>query len=303
MPQAFSGFQDLPASVRVISRQHKKIGTILLLFLGSRWKLNQPWEVFLMQARTSLLFAFAAIGFSCAAIGYAGAQSSTPSNTIPATMTVCETPHPNLLRVKENCGTLTWNGQQYDAQWPGVEGLGMKGPATTATVTIGFDNDGSVKLDRTDTAGTTYTATYHGKIAADNTVAGTLTWYNNGVFFAKGTWTGNVTMPVAKAAEAPAPEPAPAPAPMPPIPPPAAPQDQPGPAAQIAVSIDSTPAGADIEVDGAFVGNTPSTVNLAIGSHDIAVKKKGFADWTKKLNVTGGNIHLKAEMEAVSHRK
>jgi len=27
------------------------------------------------------------------------------------------------------------------------------------------------------------------------------------------------------------------------------------------------------------------------------VKKKGFADWTKKLNVTGGNIHLNAELE------
>jgi len=67
--------------------------------------------------------------------------------------------------------------------------------------------------------------------------------------------------------------------------------------AQPAVTIESTPAGADIEIDGAFVGNTPSTVSVAAGSHDIAVKKKGFADWTKKLNVTGGNIHLNAELE------
>lgn len=64
--------------------------------------------------------------------------------------------------------------------------------------------------------------------------------------------------------------------------------------------IDSTPAGADIEIDGAFVGNTPSTVNVAAGSHDVAVKKKGFADWTKKLNVTGGSIHLSAELESAS---
>jgi len=67
--------------------------------------------------------------------------------------------------------------------------------------------------------------------------------------------------------------------------------------AQPAVTIESTPAGADIEIDGAFVGNTPSTVSVAAGSHDIAVKKKGFADWTKKLSVTGGNIHLNAELE------
>ena len=69
-------------------------------------------------------------------------------------------------------------------------------------------------------------------------------------------------------------------------------------ATQSGVVIESTPTGADIEIDGAFVGNTPSTVNVAAGSHDLAVKKKGFADWTKKLSVTGGNVHISAELEA-----
>jgi hypothetical protein len=68
-------------------------------------------------------------------------------------------------------------------------------------------------------------------------------------------------------------------------------------AAQASVAIDSTPPGADIEIDGAFVGNTPSTIAVAPGSHQIAVKKKGFTDWSKKLNVTGGTIHLNAELE------
>jgi hypothetical protein len=72
----------------------------------------------------------------------------------------------------------------------------------------------------------------------------------------------------------------------------------PAEATQPALSVDSNPPGADIEIDGAFAGNTPSVVNIALGSHDIAVKKKGFADWTKKLNVTGGSIHLSAELEA-----
>jgi hypothetical protein len=63
------------------------------------------------------------------------------------------------------------------------------------------------------------------------------------------------------------------------------------------IVIDSTPSGADIEIDDAFVGNTPSTVSVPPGSHKIAVKKKGFADWTKTLNVTGGSIHLSAELE------
>jgi hypothetical protein len=70
--------------------------------------------------------------------------------------------------------------------------------------------------------------------------------------------------------------------------------------AQTSLVISSTPVGADIEIDGAFVGNSPSTINIATGSHDIAVKKKGFTDWTKKLNVTGGSIHLNAELEAAA---
>lgn len=66
---------------------------------------------------------------------------------------------------------------------------------------------------------------------------------------------------------------------------------------QASLVIDSTPSGADVEIDGAFVGNTPSTVSVAPGSHQIVVKKKGFTDWTKTLNVTGGTIHLNAELD------
>jgi hypothetical protein len=67
--------------------------------------------------------------------------------------------------------------------------------------------------------------------------------------------------------------------------------------AQVSLAIDSTPAGADIEIDGAFVGNTPSTLSITPGSHQVSVKKKGFTDWTKTLNVTGGTVHLNAELE------
>jgi hypothetical protein len=65
---------------------------------------------------------------------------------------------------------------------------------------------------------------------------------------------------------------------------------------QASIVIDSTPAAADIEIDSAFVGDTPSTVSVTSGSHQITVKKKGFSDWTKTLSVTGGTIHLNAEM-------
>jgi hypothetical protein len=71
------------------------------------------------------------------------------------------------------------------------------------------------------------------------------------------------------------------------------------PATQASVAIDSTPSNADIEVDGAFVGNTPSTVPLAAGSHQIVVKKKGFVEWNRTIAVNGGAIHLNAELEQV----
>ncbi|MGD0001530.1 MAG: PEGA domain-containing protein, partial [Bryobacteraceae bacterium] len=78
---------------------------------------------------------------------------------------------------------------------------------------------------------------------------------------------------------------------------PSAPAAALAPAAQATLAIDSTPPGADIEIDGKFVGNTPSTVSVAPGSHHIAVKKKGFTGWSKTLNVTGGTVHLIAELE------
>lgn len=68
-------------------------------------------------------------------------------------------------------------------------------------------------------------------------------------------------------------------------------------AVQVLLVIDSVPTGADVEIDGAFVGNTPSTVGVAPGKHQVVVKMKGYADWSKNLNVTGGSIHLSAELE------
>ena len=69
---------------------------------------------------------------------------------------------------------------------------------------------------------------------------------------------------------------------------------------QASLLIDSTPPNADIQVDGDFVGNTPSTVKVKPGSHEVKISKKGFADWTRKMNVTGGSVHLSAELEAAS---
>jgi hypothetical protein len=68
------------------------------------------------------------------------------------------------------------------------------------------------------------------------------------------------------------------------------------------ISIVSIPEGADIEVDGNFVGNAPSDVQLPDGDHVIAVKKTGFKDWQRKLKISSGsNVHLQAELEKVAN--
>ena len=64
------------------------------------------------------------------------------------------------------------------------------------------------------------------------------------------------------------------------------------------VDIASTPSGADIEIDGKFVGSTPSSVALAPGDHDIAVKKSGFAGWSRKVSVSSGHVNITAELTA-----
>jgi hypothetical protein len=64
------------------------------------------------------------------------------------------------------------------------------------------------------------------------------------------------------------------------------------------LSIASTPAGADIEVDGSFVGNTPSTIEVTPGDHTVSVSKSGYKSWERKLKASGGNVNLNAELEA-----
>lgn len=68
------------------------------------------------------------------------------------------------------------------------------------------------------------------------------------------------------------------------------------------LQLESDPPGADIEVDGSFMGNTPSDVQVTEGEHSVAVKKAGFKDWERKLKVSGGSsVHLNAELEKAAN--
>jgi hypothetical protein len=63
------------------------------------------------------------------------------------------------------------------------------------------------------------------------------------------------------------------------------------------LQVASNPAGADIELDGAFVGSTPSKIEIAPGDHDLAVVKDGYKRWTRKIRVTGGEININADLQ------
>ena len=63
------------------------------------------------------------------------------------------------------------------------------------------------------------------------------------------------------------------------------------------VSVSSTPVGADIELDGEFVGSTPSVIDIPPGEHTIVVTKEGYKAWQRKMKTTGGAINVVAELE------
>src|SRR5258708_30236589 len=67
------------------------------------------------------------------------------------------------------------------------------------------------------------------------------------------------------------------------------------------LEVSSTPEGADIEIDGNFVGSTSSTVGVAPGPHQLSVKKAGFKPWERTITVSSGHIKIDAALESQSN--
>ena len=64
------------------------------------------------------------------------------------------------------------------------------------------------------------------------------------------------------------------------------------------VVITSTPAGADVEVDGLFVGSTPAELPLSVGERTLRITKKGYSPFERKLQVMpGGKQSISADLE------
>jgi hypothetical protein len=61
------------------------------------------------------------------------------------------------------------------------------------------------------------------------------------------------------------------------------------------VMVSSEPSGADIYVDGKFMGNTPSLIELPAGSHEVRIEAKGRKTWSRVVSVTpGGKVTIQA---------
>jgi len=56
----------------------------------------------------------------------------------------------------------------------------------------------------------------------------------------------------------------------------------------LAVDFKSVPAGAEVTVDGYFVGHTPTTSKIPLGKHLVSITKWGYRSWQQELDVTDG---------------
>jgi len=71
-----------------------------------------------------------------------------------------------------------------------------------------------------------------------------------------------------------------------------------GNAAPSVLNLKSEPSGAEITIDGEFVGDTPTTVQVVAGHHNVVLNKNGFKVWQRMLTVgSGGTISLAPSLE------
>ena len=68
--------------------------------------------------------------------------------------------------------------------------------------------------------------------------------------------------------------------------------------AETMIALVSTPVGADVTVDDAFVGNSPAKLKLKAGKHTIKVTMAGYKEWSREMTVmSGSEVNLTATLE------
>ncbi len=63
------------------------------------------------------------------------------------------------------------------------------------------------------------------------------------------------------------------------------------------LDISSSPAGAEIEIDGAFVGNTPASIEVSPANHVVTIAKAGFVPWARKLKAMPGHVSVSPDLQ------
>jgi hypothetical protein len=66
---------------------------------------------------------------------------------------------------------------------------------------------------------------------------------------------------------------------------------------QTTIEFTSVPPGADIELDGGYAGNTPSTEAIPPGEHTVKITKTGYKAWERKMKTSVGHINVSAQLE------
>jgi hypothetical protein len=61
------------------------------------------------------------------------------------------------------------------------------------------------------------------------------------------------------------------------------------PTERVKCNFSSTPSGAEITLDGKYVGNTPSAIGLSTGTHAVVFSMPGFTQWKRDLTVLAGS--------------
>jgi|SRR5215467_5099975 len=65
----------------------------------------------------------------------------------------------------------------------------------------------------------------------------------------------------------------------------------------VSVAISSSPAGAEIDLDGSFVGNTPETLKVPSGDHLVVLRKRGYRIWERRLRIASEVVNITADLE------
>ncbi len=71
-----------------------------------------------------------------------------------------------------------------------------------------------------------------------------------------------------------------------------------GPEATASVQLSSDPTGAEITIDGNYVGDTPSLIKMKPGTHSIKIAKSGYQPWVRSIEIVAGESrNIAAELE------